>query len=70
MTTTSSGAVMIFAHDSGQRYNWGFSREAVALDRDKWFQTAKSLNSFPIECIGAITIVDLKLICDSDCYVG
>jgi hypothetical protein len=76
MTTATATApataatVWVYAHDSGQRYNWAFSPEAVERDRDQWFEDAKRYNNMPLECIGKIQVVDLKEINDGDCYVG
>lgn len=62
--------VKVYAHDSGQRYNWAYSLECVRLDREEWVKTVHSLNNMPLECIGKIELVDLSEIDESDVYVG
>ena len=62
--------IKVYAHDSGQRYNWAYSLECVRLDRDRWIEEVKRFNHMPIECIGMIELVDLSEIDESDVYVG
>ena len=62
--------IKVYAHNSGQRYNWGFSPESVNLDRLKWIETVNSLSNMPMECIGKIEIVNLSEIEETDVYVG
>lgn len=62
--------VKVYAHNSGQRYNWGYSLESVELNRNLWIETVNRLNHMPIECIGKIEIVNLSEIDETDVYVG
>jgi hypothetical protein len=62
--------INVYAHHSGQRYNWGFSPETVQIDRLNWIETANRLNNMPMECIGKIEIVNLNDIDETDFYVG
>jgi len=62
--------IQVYTHDSGQRFNWAFSRAAVELDRAQWIETVNSLNNMPMECIGGIKIVNLSEIDETDVYVG
>lgn len=63
-------SVQVWAHDSGQRHNWAFSRIAVERDRSAWFDTIDRYNNMPRECVGDVIKVDLSLIDDNDVYVG
>ena len=67
---TVTASIKVYAHDSGQRYNWAFSPESVIQDQNRWFDTAKKYNAFPLECIGKIQVVDLSKIDETDFYVG
>lgn len=62
--------IKVYAHDSGQRFNWGYSRDVVELDRLKWIETAQRFNNMPMQCIGNIKVVDLSEIDHTDVYVG
>lgn len=62
--------VKVYAHDSGQRYNWAFSREAVTVDRNRWIDTIDRLGNMPYECVGQIKEIDLSLIDENDQYCG
>ena len=62
--------VKVYAHDSGQKYNWGFSPETVNLDRLRWIEEVDRFNHMPMECIGKIEIVNLSDIDETDFYVG
>ena len=62
--------IKVYAHHSGQKYNWGFSPETVNLDRLRWIEDVKGLNHMPMECIGKIEIVNLSDIDETDFYVG
>ena len=67
---TAAADVGVWVHDSGQRYNWAFSREAAIIDRQRWIDDALYLNHMPLECIGRLTRVNLSEIDATDIYVG
>ena len=70
MTTTITAPVLVWAHDSGQRYNWAYSQEAAAADRQQWLDTATSLNNMPHCCIGKLQQIPLHHLGERDVYVG
>lgn len=69
-TTTTSATVLVWAHDSGQRYNWAYSKEAAEASRQDWLDTANALNHMPLACIGTLRQIPLTNISERDVYVG
>lgn len=62
--------VTVYAHDSGQRFNWAYSREAVVNDRQQWLDLIAEYNHMPRECVGPVIECLLRDIGEEDEYVG
>lgn len=62
--------ITVFAHDSGQRFNWAYSKEAVEDDRKRWLAEVAKWNNMPPECVGPVVEIPLDAVDDFDVYVG
>jgi hypothetical protein len=59
-------SIMVYAHDSGQRYHWSFAAEPAIRSCQEWFEDPY----VPDGCVGTVNLVPLSSIGDEDEYVG
>jgi hypothetical protein len=59
-------SVMVYAHDSGQRYHWSFAAEPAIRSCQEWFEDPY----VPDGCVGTVNLIPLSWIGEGDEYVG
>jgi len=61
--------VMVYAHDSGQRYHWSYAPQGAVSSCHEWLQDANR-GYFPQQCVGTVDLIPLSWISEADEYVG